>query len=805
MTATQQPSTDEIREQQHREERERRRAIDARRNNEARLKAAGADSLLGYGRRLLRVTGDGVVKGLVQFAGEQLANPTAGPHHGALLQLVEFGSIAEVVMIATAIVVDGIGRPRAFASLAAEIGRELDMERMARRLEERDPLLFRELRRRHSRHWLIGKRGQRAMRCTVERWETERRHEIGALVLAKIAEHSGLVRLELKGKGRTVLPTAEAMRAIKQAGPPPVGPQRSLMVVPPKPWPGLVGGGHLDAEAPLILVPPEVATDQTLLDQELGWIGAHDLTAPLQAVNHLQAQRLEVDADMLQVQVQAWEGNMPGLFPCLREPPPLPPRMPYSDASEEEFKRYRREVAQHHGDLERNGAKRLSIEQSLRASQELAGRTVWQAHVMDFRGRVYTANRRSTHQGPDHEKAALRFGQGAVADVDGFEWMLRAAAGHWGEATDWGERLRWGKDRIDMFAAISERPLELANEWREAKQPWQFLQMAQAITGWLRDPSAPVTVPIRFDQTTSGSGIIAALLRDLELAELCNLVGGSRSDLYGFIAQHAIAACERDLHTGDEHKRKMAAFWLGQGIDRSLVKGAVLAVPYGGKHMGAVSGLCSQLEKRLGWVPGEQWNWRVMLPCAYLARILRALVAEKLPSLGVFTDWSRKLCAAVIAQQRPLRWIGPSGFPVELAELTPVTIRVRTVLHGKPCYVNFEKRPPDGELSARQTNTAAAANIVHSFDAAFCHVIACRAAEHGVPLLTVHDCFATLPSHATWLHRELCQSFGRTYEKDWLAELHSAAKASGGKKLPRLPQPGGLWEGRIGENTYLFS
>jgi DNA-directed RNA polymerase len=42
--------------------------------------------------------------------------------------------------------------------------------------------------------------------------------------------------------------------------------------------------------------------------------------------------------------------------------------------------------------------------------------------------------------------------------------------------------------------------------WRQAKDPWQFLQLCRAIQQQVEDPSSACRVPVRFDQTCSGVG-----------------------------------------------------------------------------------------------------------------------------------------------------------------------------------------------------------------------------------------------------------------------------------------------------------
>ena len=135
-------------------------------------------------------------------------------------------------------------------------------------------------------------------------------------------------------------------------------------------------------------------------------------------------------------------------------------------------------------------------------------------------------------------KALVEFHDGAVADEDGFEQMLMAAAGHYGLGKkSWEERLAWAKQNLHLLSAVAQHPLDRLDLWKEASDPWQFVQAARAIHNWLLDPRKKVHVPVRFDQTCSGMGIISCLTRDRELARLTNCIGDRREDLYSQVAK----------------------------------------------------------------------------------------------------------------------------------------------------------------------------------------------------------------------------------------------------------------------------
>ena len=796
-------STDLLELQTHRETREKRDAKIKASNQAAALRASEREALLPHGQALLRATLAPALQGLTVLLAGHMESPQVGRHYAAIPLLLEVARPEQALQLALRALIDRISKPSSFIAVADEIGKALENEHRAQKLIEKDRLTFEQLRARRDgrkrRGRLLGKQGQRAIGLTLEPWAKADRLTVGCLLLELLVLHTGLVEIAVVRRGnrtiREVRPLPAVLELVRASHPLELLPTRTPMVVPPRRWEGVRGGGHLSNDQPLV----NRARDLSLYERPA-------IDTALAAVNHLQAQPLTVDPGMVQLQRTAWDVGIDDVYPVRREPRREPPLLP-EDATREEWNRRNQEVAMARADLEMNGRKRMRIELGLQGLEALAGQQVWQAYCCDYRGRIYTANRMTTHQGPDYQKAALCFGQGERLDVEGFEWLLKAAAGHWGMSRrPWEERLAWGKENLERMVAAAADPIDRAELWQGAKDPWQFLQLARAVASWLTDPAVPIGAPVRLDQTTSGCGIVAALVRDERIGRLCNLFGDSPQDLYLHVAQLVQHRVEMDLHT-NEHRavRAMAAFWLKDGIGRSLVKTPVLAVPFGGTAMSTEEAMAKEAEVRVGYVPDLEVAYRCTMPARYLARHIRVVITEELASIKAIERWMRRVVDAALKQQQPVRWSCPSGWPMALGERTPTTVKVQSVLLGATRYQG-EEVPPDGELSAKMTRPAATANLIHSLDGAFCQSIACTSAEHGWPLLTNHDCFATTANHATRLQQALARQMATTYQGDLLGQLAAEIQARAGlKTLPRPPMVGTLDPARIGESLYGFT
>jgi DNA-directed RNA polymerase len=615
------------------------------------------------------------------------------------------------------------------------------------------------------------------------------RFEVGALLLDLVAGTTGLVQLVgRQRKGRPVVdvkPSAEALAVIKATPVRQLPTKRLPMLEQPRPWSDLHGGGHLGNTKPLVVRAPHLE--------------AAAIPLQMAAVNQLQAQQMVVNPSMVAIQQEAWDCGI-DVFPVKREPLEAPPR-PTEKVGKAGMREWYAAAMEARIDRQQNAPLRLKVQRSIAALKELEGQPCWFAYELDWRGRIYTSNREATHQGPDWEKAAIEL-QGEPAGEEGFEWLLKAAAGHWGERGTWAERLAWGKENLDLLIAAAEHPLDRVDLWRDAKDPWQFLQVCRAVRQWLVDPRVPIGCPVRLDQHASGMAILAALTRDGKLGAMTRLTGDTPADLYGLMAERVVHRLRLDLEAGPPHHQRQAAQWLEQGVTRSTLKGPTMTTIYGAGFWSVADGLAAQLEAATTISPAR-YERELVQPSQYLARHINAVLKEELASCLNVQAWLRVVGRLVVQTQKPVRWTTPTGFPVELGAEQQERAAVRTAVSGSRRWAATGATP--GELSARVTSRGITANLTHSFDASYCMRVICRAGELGFQVLTNHDCFAAIPSHAGQLHRLLHQELAALYQPNWLGRVHREIQSGSGVELPKPPMVGKLTVGEIGTNPYAFS
>lgn len=791
--------------QQQRED----RAIDRaqwRRAAEARKAVEkGWQSRTRYGRQLFQQAAAYCAAAIDRRLSWYLLVPSrAGYHAAALPVLVKLFDPKRITAICLPVLIDRITEPISWEDMAAKLGRALEVEIALRAMRKQigpswvDELL------RSDRSRLLGmdKRLLQRFGAAGYCWTRAEQFEVGALVLDCVAEKSQLLKISVRPDGQKMLaPTSLALEIIARCPPSELNPSYPPMVCPPRRWTGLVAGGLMETDEELIR--PSRTARGLPYRTAMGHLWGIDLSLVYQGVNALQAVTLRVDPDMARTQWETWQAGMKrGLWAAGPAPAAFPtkPRGATEEVVKEWKIQYRRCL-----EVERKEkGRRLRISQALTAAVEVAGRPIWQAQFLDHRGRCYARNKLCTHQGPDNEKALLEFANGEPIKEADARWMLIAAANHHGcGRVTWAERIDYGSSLREDMRAIAAAPIDNAGLWRDAADPWQFLQVALAWSAWEIDRSAPVYCPIRMDQTTSGPGILAVLLRDQRLATLCNMAGTEPADLYLVVLDRVRREVERLAFQGDQHQQRHAAT-LAPLVGRAQMKTAVMSAPYGASLLGLQRNLMEWLIQEQGR-GRQEFRERVMAPARFLAPIIyNEAKAVMGPSMELRL-WLNQLGTTVLKTGKPVQWTTPAGLLVSCGERARKWRSIKTEIHGKWFVASLAEVDPKAPLSANETRRALVANVIHSLDGALVTRIAAKAGAAGVPLLANHDCFATLPSRAGWLHQQLRAETRAIYQEDQLGRIVTEIAARAQVPVPPgLPVVGDLDPATIGINSYLY-
>jgi len=791
------PSTETISLQKKREAREKENAKWKAINDRAKLKAQGNESVTEYGRVLFNENAEKISIGLGILLEDLLENPhKPGPHFAAwplLLHVTNRGP-RTISSIALSVVLDTISSRPYENDLAKGIGRALEDELRAGKVEKMNPHLMRLIKKKKGAKALSNKRILQQLRIEDESWTNIQKQEVGGLLLQVIVANTNLIEilpLSNKGKIKTIVDATKATQEIIKRNPPKPTPVRRLpLLIKPKPCWTMYRRGE---NKPFIRS-----------RNDIDYITERDLRVIKKPVHYLEDQAVEIDRTMVSDMRTAWDCNIRGLFPVQRDPKEEPVA-PTEHIGSEAYKNYVKERWDAQKDRNNGAAIRNKIEQDIRELEEVAGRTVYNQYFADQRGRIYTLNKLATHQGPDWSKACISFAKGKRCSEEGFSWLLIAAAGHYGINDVWLERHKWGEDHIKQMCAVAEAPLDRLELWRDAKDKWQYLQLCRAVKEQIDNPNSISKCPIRLDQCCSGVAISSMLTGDYRLAAWTNCVGDRKSDLYQVVADHVHLEVTKDLQSNPT-KKKFAELWLGYGIDRSLMKLPCMTAIYGAQYLGLVDYLVARLEEKAPDKMVYDWQHHYLSPAGYLAKIIKSSLDNYLNSSFRLQKWLKLVAKQVLEQNKKIRWTSPVGWPIELGDEIDPRKSVHSLTRGKRRWTPWNEYENKDLFSARITKRSIMANTITSFDAAMCLQVVSTCSVQNVQILTNHDCFATIPTDAEYLHKLLLKQLGTTFKQKWLKKIRSEIIANTGIKNIDGPPVEKYSVGfTAGENPYAYS
>jgi hypothetical protein len=456
----------------------------------------------------------------------------------------------------------------------------------------------------------------------------------------------------------------------------------------------------------------------------------------------------------------------------------------------------------------------------------------WKA---DYRGRIYAETPWLTPQGGDLQRALFEFANGRPLDEAG----LRALRRHGGNLIR-RERLLWDLDIQDrQVLTLEEREtwvqrhekeiLESARSplaypfWREvASKPMQFLAFCLAYREWKEHSERPIHLPVQIDGTCNGLQHIAALTRDVTLAQAVNVVSrsdGTPGDIYAEVAAAARRTVGRIaplLEPRDRRREPLALAdqWLAREgnklLDRATAKRVVMTVPYGASRGSqaryVLESIAEDIEKKahaakessaiLGWLDSGDKNSRIFVrKCtrglfpALLRRLrlekseaarvqlrrvrafgafvalamvvhLRSALEREFQHAKTFSDWL--LAIADRCDGLPLMWLTPLGFPVCQDKFARRRASL-SVSVGKQ-RITLGTTRLEENVSGLGQRQALLPNLIHGLDATHLAMTINEAVRRGLhDLGSIHDCLLCHPNDARVLAGIARETFANLY------------------------------------------
>lgn len=645
--------------------------------------------------------------------------------------------------------------------------------------------------------------------------QTEKLH-LGIRLIEIVIETTGFVEtVNIRvGRNKThqaLVPTALAAKFMedKNLRAELLVPRYAPMVVPPKDWEGVTGGGYLSpAFKALPLVKNANRRHRELLAQS-------DLGVVLRSLNAIQRTPWRINTKVLAVMDEVWERGLEIGMPNREDRlvPAYPaghrvaetPAEAWANVSPEAKKQWMRAARNTHEQNASTRGKRMGVSAILAIARELADETaIYFPHQLDFRGRAYAVPIGLNPQGNDHAKALLTFADERgkpILDAQGAGFLAIDGANRFGfDKASLDDRIAWVQEREDAIRYTAENPLgDLW--WAEADEPWRFLAWCFEYAAFLEQGYGFVTtLPCSSDGSCNGLQHFSAMLRDPVGGAAVNLVPHDKpADIYQRVADRVIQKLR------SQQDDWVARGWLDFGINRKITKRPVMVLPYGGTFKSCMGYVRDAVTEKIAGGQENPFGDELGKHAATLARHVWDSIGDVVVAARDAMDWLQSCARLASKHAEPISWVAPSGFPAYQCYMDMSERRVKTRLQGGLVYltINEETDKIDGSRQA----LAVSPNFVHSLDAAAMMLTIGLCLDNGVSSFAmIHDSYGTVAPDMPMLQACLRHAFVDMYEEhDVLAEFLNALPEKVRAECPQLPPRGTLNIREVLNSDFFFA
>ena len=537
---------------------------------------------------------------------------------------------------------------------------------------------------------------------------------------------------------------------------------------------------------------------------------SHLMPTVLRAANALQRTAWAVNTRVLDAVYKVAQDLNLGEIVTVRETgKPVPPvwlkemtdKSDLSPAQTQEFKDWKRSMADWYTERKLMGARYGRFYSATRCAEMFREAPALHfVYFADSRGRFYPLTYGVNPQGSDMQKALLHFAQGKPLHTEAaVKWFLIQGANKWGfDKASLEDRAAWAKPRHQQLMAMASDPAN-NRDWADCDNPLQFLAWVFEYADWCIDPQGfESRLPVSMDGSCNGLQNFSAMLRDEVGGRATNLVPNAvMEDIYKRVAEAATLRMKLEPEL-DEFMVK----WLELGIDRSVVKRAVMTTPYGVTKRSAVNYVMEDYLKK-GKAPCFDPK-DYLKAAAALIKFVWLAIGDVVVKSREAMDWLKACARAIIKEHGDERegvisWITPSGFLATQAYYEVEEHRIHTRVHGT---TRIKVLAETDEADSSRHCSGMAPNFVHSMDASHLHLTVDAAATAGIDALAmIHDDFGTHAADAQQLFDIIRQQFVKMYEdNDPIEEFKTAYPC-----CPTPPTKGNLDIREVLQSDYFFS
>ena len=439
--------------------------------------------------------------------------------------------------------------------------------------------------------------------------------------------------------------------------------------------------------------------------------------------------------------------------------------------------------------------KQRTFDIAIREARDILRQSAWcyvPLHA-DTRGRLYAIPHFSFTR-EDYIRGLFLFYHGERIGEDGLLWLkahvAKCADGWNGEKTkhfDLEGRAAWTEANIERLYRIAEAVERCERIPKLHDEGVQFLAACLELKRADNNPDFITHLPVTFDGTCSGLQHLSALTRCENEGSLANLVpSDKREDLYQVVAD--MTSEERKVA-----KKPCVSFFYGSAPGywtKSTNKDGkqVFKAEFG------------MIKEMLDFLRSEKMSTKNVTK---RVRAIHKAIKRTIPQACKTQIFLRKLAKVCTSNGRALSWF--TTLPVINFYYEPIIKRTDTRLGrsrkqaNQIVGYNLDKITP-------KAHTAAAANFVHSLDAAHMHMVANAAAIEGIVMVGVHDSFSCLASRARRFHQIIGEQFRDLHQTDWLRKLLKYVRRDFGVTTTlELPEHGTLELDDVPSSFFAYS
>jgi len=467
----------------------------------------------------------------------------------------------------------------------------------------------------------------------------------------------------------------------------------------------------------------------------------------------------------------------------------------------------------------------------------------------DWRSRIYTQSFFISYQGGDLSTALINFWEGEILSNEGKYYLYIYGANNHNEnnigKASYSERIQWVK--TNYYKIINLDPsLILA-----AENKFVFTAFCLNMREVHKNPNTIIKLPIFLDATCSGIQHLAALLQDIELGTHVNLIPYTSEEKPGDIYSEIIVPINKALNQYGKEDPNFSNLALVK-LPRKILKQSIMTKVYNVTTFGIadqlksnlssfkikesnnytdkiVTELQNNLKKRTNYYIAPGIKGQVYLTnedIFKIANIINDQIFVLFPSLNWIYNYFIDITKLMLLLNIPISWFTPAGLKISQLYLKSKQTTVAIKFAGKVKKVVL--REWTDIVDKRKQIQAIIPNIIHSLDATHLIKLIIKASEENfAPIITVHDCFGTLPNKMCELDYRVKKEFILLYTQDnFLDKFHNRILQSiednqfeiridGSEKyvifqdkyvkIPHLPKLGSLDLQKIIDSKYMIS